>query len=236
MINPAATIGGLLAGLRRLPELRPEHARACSTATCRASRSTSSAPSSCGRLFNRVAIGSMATFTPHGLAPARRCTSRPRAPIVAHGIAQVKQTMLEGLIAMIVLAALGYFSWTFLLWPLLIPPMLIFALGIGLVLSLGQRLLQGRVVPDDHPHDAPLLLHADPVLARPRSATPSSSASTATTLLRAQPADPLRGAPPASCLYLGVVPSFTRWAAIWHLGDRQHASSAGPSSCGTPKT
>ena len=85
--------------------------------------------------FNRVAIGAMGTFTTTG-SLLKKVYFPPAAPIMAHALAQVKQTMLEGLIAMIVLAALGYFSWSFVLWPLLIPPMIIFSLGLGLVLTL----------------------------------------------------------------------------------------------------
>jgi ABC-2 type transport system permease protein len=87
--------------------------------------------------FNRVAIGAMGTFTTTG-SLLKKVYFPPAAPIMAHALAQVKQTMLEGLIAMIVLAALGYYSWSFVLWPFLIPPMIIFSLGLGLVLTLAN--------------------------------------------------------------------------------------------------
>jgi ABC-type polysaccharide/polyol phosphate export permease len=86
-------------------------------------------------LFNRIAVGSMAAFSQSG-SLLRKVYFPAGAPIVAHALAQIRQTMLEGLIAMLVLIIVGNSPWTFVLWPLLIPAMFAFALGIGLVLSL----------------------------------------------------------------------------------------------------
>lgn len=86
-------------------------------------------------MFNRIAVGSMTSFTQSG-SLLRKVYFPAGAPIVAHSIAQVRQTMLEGLVAMLVLIVVGNMPWTFVLWPLLLPFMFSFALGIGLVLSL----------------------------------------------------------------------------------------------------
>lgn len=88
-------------------------------------------------LFNRVAIGATAAFTSMG-SLLRKVYFPPSAPIVAHGIAQVRQTMLEGLVCMAVMCLVGNTPWTFILWPLLIPLMLAFGLGVGMLLALAN--------------------------------------------------------------------------------------------------
>ncbi len=57
---------------------------------------------------------------------------------MAHGLAQVRQTMLEGLVCMLVMSLIGNTPWTFILWPLLIPLMLAFGLGMGMLLALAN--------------------------------------------------------------------------------------------------
>jgi len=88
-------------------------------------------------LFNRVAIGATAAFTSMG-SLLRKVYFPPSAPIVAHGLAQVRQTMLEGLVCMLVMVLVGNTPWTFILWPLLIPFMLAFGLGTVPLLWLAQ--------------------------------------------------------------------------------------------------
>jgi ABC-type polysaccharide/polyol phosphate export permease len=88
-------------------------------------------------LFNRVAIGATAAFTQMG-SLLRKVYFPPGAPIVAHGLAQVRQTMLEGLVCMLVMCLVGNTPWTFILWPLLIPLMLAFGLGMGMLLALAN--------------------------------------------------------------------------------------------------
>ncbi len=86
-------------------------------------------------LFNRVAVGSMTAFTQSG-SLLRKVYFPAGAPIVAHSVAQIRQTMLEGLVTMLILILVGNTPWTFVLWPLLLPFMLAFGMGIGLILSL----------------------------------------------------------------------------------------------------
>ncbi len=88
-------------------------------------------------LFNRVAIGATGSFTSMG-SLLRKVYFPPSAPIVAHALAQVRQTFLEGLVCMLVMCIVGNTPWTFLLWPLLIPFMVAFGLGIGLLLALAN--------------------------------------------------------------------------------------------------
>jgi ABC-type polysaccharide/polyol phosphate export permease len=163
-------------------------------------------------MFNRVAIGAMPSFTQTG-SLLRKVYFPPGAPIVAHGIAQLKQTMLEGLIAMAVFAALGYFSWTFLLWPLLLPPMLLFALGLGLVLTLSNAYYKDvsylmNIL-------TMLLFYCTPILySLDRVGDTELLGVKATTLLQLNPLTHFVDAS-RECLYLGIAPSITRWAAIW---------------------
>ncbi len=165
--------------------------------------------------FNRVAIGAMASFTQTG-SLLRKVYFPPSAPIVAHGFAQLKQTMLEGLIAMVVFAALGYFSWSFVLWPLLIPPMLLFALGLGLILTLANAYYKDvsylmNIL-------TMLLFYCTPILySLDRVGDTEILGVKATTLLELNPLTHFVDAS-REMLYLGVAPSLTRWAAVWVSG------------------
>jgi ABC-type polysaccharide/polyol phosphate export permease len=161
--------------------------------------------------FNRVAIGAMGTFSQTG-SLLKKVYFPPGAPILAHAAAQMKQTLLEGLMAMLVLAALGYFSWTFLIWPLLIPPMVIFSLGIGLVLALANAYYKDvsylmNIL-------TMLLFYCTPILySLDRIGDASIFGIQAKTLLELNPLTHFVSAS-RECLYLGVAPSLTRWAAM----------------------
>ncbi|MYG94544.1 MAG: ABC transporter permease [Acidimicrobiia bacterium] len=60
----------------------------------------------------------------------------PEAPAVAALCTVLFQTSIEASILMLILISLANVSWTFLLWPVLAVLLAIFALGIGLVLSV----------------------------------------------------------------------------------------------------
>lgn len=60
----------------------------------------------------------------------------PEAPVVAALVTVLFQAAIEGSILMLILICLVNVSWTFLLWPVLLLFFSIFALGIGLVLSV----------------------------------------------------------------------------------------------------
>ena len=59
----------------------------------------------------------------------------PEAPAVATSITVLLQAAIEVSILMLILVSLANVSWTFLLWPVLLVLLAVFALGIGLVLS-----------------------------------------------------------------------------------------------------
>lgn len=59
----------------------------------------------------------------------------PEAPAVATSITVLIQAAIEVSILMLILVSLANVSWTFLLWPVLLVLLAVFALGIGLVLS-----------------------------------------------------------------------------------------------------
>lgn len=86
-------------------------------------------------LFNRVAVGAMAAFTETG-SLLKKVYFPAAAPVVAHSIAALRQTALEGGLVVAVLLALGSISPWVLLWPLALVPLLAFATGLGLLLSL----------------------------------------------------------------------------------------------------
>lgn len=161
--------------------------------------------------FNRVAIGAMGSFSGTG-SLLKRVYFPPSAPILAHALAQMKQSLLEGLMAMLVLTALGYFSWTFLLWPLLIPIIVAFSFGIGLVLTLANAYYKD--VSYLMSILTMLLFYCTPILySLDRIGESEVFGIKATTLLELNPLTHFVDAS-RECLYLGVVPSFTRWAAI----------------------
>ncbi len=162
--------------------------------------------------FNRVAIGSMNSFSSTG-SLLKKVYFPPAAPIAAHAAAQVKQTMLEGLIAMLVLAALGYFSWTFVMWPLIIPPMVLFALGIGFVLTLANAYYKD--VSYLMNIFTMLLFYCTPILySLERIGDVEFAGVQAVTLLELNPLTHFVAAS-REMLYLGIAPSLTRWAAVW---------------------
>lgn len=60
----------------------------------------------------------------------------PEAPAVANLLTVLLQAVIEVSILMLILISLSNVSWTFLLWPVLLMLLAIFALGIGLALSV----------------------------------------------------------------------------------------------------
>ncbi|WP_419926514.1 ABC transporter permease [Candidatus Poriferisocius sp.] len=60
----------------------------------------------------------------------------PEAPAVAALLTVLFQAGIEASILMLILICLANVSWTFLLWPVLLVLLAVFALGIGLVLSV----------------------------------------------------------------------------------------------------
>lgn len=162
--------------------------------------------------FNRVALGAMGSFNSTG-SLLKKVYFPPAAPVAAHAAAQIKQTLLEGLVAMLVFAALGYFSWSFVLWPLLIPPMLLFGIGLGLVLTLANAYYKD--VSYLMSILTMLLFYCTPILySLDRVGDSEVFGVRATTLLLLNPLTHFVTAS-REMLYLGVAPSFGRWVVLW---------------------
>lgn len=60
----------------------------------------------------------------------------PAAPAIANTITTLLQAVIEGTILMVIMAALGNFSWTYFLFPVLLVFLTLFSLGLGLFLSV----------------------------------------------------------------------------------------------------
>lgn len=60
----------------------------------------------------------------------------PDVSLISYTLVQMRQALFEGVIMVLILAAIGEVSWTILVWPLLLPLVAMFALGIGYMLAL----------------------------------------------------------------------------------------------------
>jgi ABC-type polysaccharide/polyol phosphate export permease len=85
--------------------------------------------------FNAVITGSMGALLGAG-GLLKKVYFPPECPPIANALTVVSQTAIEALILVVVLAFAQNLSWTVLLFPYLIALLALFALGIGLVLSL----------------------------------------------------------------------------------------------------
>jgi ABC-type polysaccharide/polyol phosphate export permease len=87
--------------------------------------------------FNNVMTGSMGSLI--GIGQLLRKVYFPaEAPAVANAMAVVIQTVIEATILLVAMAIAGNASWTMIFVPLILALVMLFALGIGLVLSLGN--------------------------------------------------------------------------------------------------
>lgn len=60
----------------------------------------------------------------------------PDVSLIAYALVQMRQALFEAVIMVAIVAMLGEFSWTILLWPLLLPFVMMFSLGLGYLLAL----------------------------------------------------------------------------------------------------
>jgi ABC-type polysaccharide/polyol phosphate export permease len=60
----------------------------------------------------------------------------PDVSLISYTLVQMRQALFEGVIMVLILAVIGEVSWTILVWPLLLPLVAMFALGIGYMLAL----------------------------------------------------------------------------------------------------
>jgi ABC-2 type transport system permease protein len=86
-------------------------------------------------LFAQILTGSLGALSSNGDL-LKKVYFPPECPAIANVLAVLAQTFIESLILMAVYVLFGNFSWTFLLWPILILMVVAFSLGVGLVLSL----------------------------------------------------------------------------------------------------
>ncbi len=87
--------------------------------------------------FNAVIVGAMSALT--GAGPLlKKVYFPPACPPIANALTALNQAAIEGGILTAVMIAVGNVSWTFLLYPILLVLLLAFALGLGLVLSVGN--------------------------------------------------------------------------------------------------
>jgi ABC-type polysaccharide/polyol phosphate export permease len=86
-------------------------------------------------LFNTTMTGSMSALTGLG-ALLRKVYFPAEAPAVANALAVITQTLIETSILLVAFAIAGNTSWTMLFIPFVLALVLMFALGLGLVLSL----------------------------------------------------------------------------------------------------
>jgi ABC-2 type transport system permease protein len=87
--------------------------------------------------FNAVIIGAMSALT--GAGPLLKKVYFPAACApIANSLTALNQAAIEGGILLAAMLAVRNVSWTFLLYPFLLVFLLAFALGLGLVLSVGN--------------------------------------------------------------------------------------------------
>jgi len=87
--------------------------------------------------FNAVIVGAMSALT--GAGPLlKKVAFPPACPPIANSLTALNQAGIEAAILAVAMIVLGNASWTFLLYPVLLVLLLAFALGLGLVLSVGN--------------------------------------------------------------------------------------------------
>ena len=85
--------------------------------------------------FRRTVLGSINAL--RGAAPLlRKVYFPPDVSLIAYTLVQMRQALFEGVILVAIIAFLGDLSPIMLLWPLLLPLMGMFSLGLGYLLAL----------------------------------------------------------------------------------------------------
>lgn len=85
--------------------------------------------------FNMVLTGSMGALVDAG-GLLSKIYFPPESPAIAGMFASLLQVAIESAILVVVMAALGNISWTFLWLPVLVVEVMAFALGLGMIASL----------------------------------------------------------------------------------------------------
>lgn len=88
-------------------------------------------------LFHAIVNGSMASLA--GAGPLlRKVYFPPECTVIANVLAALLQAVAEAVILAAVLVVVSNVSWTFLLFPVLMALLVVFATGIGLIVSIGN--------------------------------------------------------------------------------------------------
>ncbi|MEL7209672.1 MAG: ABC transporter permease, partial [Actinomycetota bacterium] len=85
--------------------------------------------------WSRTTVGSIDALQGAGEL-LRKVYFPPDVSLISYALVQMRQAMFEALILVTIVLILGQFSWTILLWPLLVPFVAMFALGLGYILAL----------------------------------------------------------------------------------------------------
>jgi ABC-type polysaccharide/polyol phosphate export permease len=85
--------------------------------------------------WRRTTIGSIAALR-GSAALLQKVYFPPDVSLISFAVVEMRQAAFEGVIMVSIVAVLGEVSWTILLWPLLLPLVAMFALGLGYMLAL----------------------------------------------------------------------------------------------------
>jgi ABC-type polysaccharide/polyol phosphate export permease len=86
-------------------------------------------------MWRRITVGSIASLK-GASALLRKVYFPPDVSLIAYTLVQARQAVFEGFILAGIIVLLGQWSWTIMLWPLLLPFVAMFSLGLGYMLAL----------------------------------------------------------------------------------------------------
>jgi ABC-2 type transport system permease protein len=86
-------------------------------------------------LFSQVVSGGMDALVANGPL-LKKVYFPPEAPVIANALVTLNQTVIETGVLIFIMVLVGNVSWTFLLYPLVLALLLMFALGLALMLSV----------------------------------------------------------------------------------------------------
>jgi ABC-type polysaccharide/polyol phosphate export permease len=160
--------------------------------------------------FSSVMTGSMGSLMGIG-SLLRKVYFPAEAPAVANAVAVITQTLIEAAILIVAMAVAGNMSWTMLFVPLVLALLLLFALGIGLVLSLANVYL--RDVNYLTSILLNLLFYATPIIYTYDVVPEKVGFLPTRTLINMNPLSHYVSAM-RDCVYLLEMPSIEKWAGL----------------------
>jgi ABC-type polysaccharide/polyol phosphate export permease len=160
--------------------------------------------------FNNIMTGSMSALIGVG-ALLRKVYFPPEAPAIANAVATVTQTVIETCVMIVAFSIAGNTSWTMVFIPMILAFLMLFALGIGLVLSLLN--VYFRDINYLTSILMNLLFYATPIIYTMDLVPEKLGPLPAKTLISMNPLTQFVGAM-RDCVYLLQVPSAARLAGI----------------------